>query len=637
MEKTVVLPRPGIYPVRVTLRRQANNQAARQATIDAFTTYVNLVEEPQTQLSNAGARLKIALIVPIHLQPSLQPTGANSEPNTAQVIALTEALVRRPIPAVTISVTPESLKTLARQANDENPDRRSQVLDQLRSALNGREIIGGPFVTPSSVLLDDPKLQAERQRQRIEGDLAVTQHLAAPIPGLIVLEKRIPGAGSLADLGATTIITSTQALAFGNPDANTASKFADRNRASEKALEQQSLDVLANKAVATKPVSIYLNDSAQNLTNTPIKNSSGSPVSTPTSAPASTGPNPLAGDQTIKAIVVDQLLAQRCIETLAERSPKDDNTLRAQQFLAELSFLRSKIPVAERTQHGITVAIPLATTSATLDAILAGIGADDGMFQAVGISAILALPTSKVLQFQRRSATNAVLEPGLYEELQTVQTKLLGYSAMFSNPRNEALTAAQGLRTVLAADRAPEERSDLLANLRSQANAMLGGLALVQSKPLTLTAREQTVKVAILNNSEQPSTAILDVQSDSIEFVGAQIDPDQPRRSRLSLTVDLTDRVQQIPLRVRTRGPGSFSFVAQLRTPAVEGSPDGVAISSRRYTLRSTAVGRLGTIISVGALSFLGIWWIRSIIRRRRLETRASQTRHPSANQGPSA
>jgi hypothetical protein len=590
-KKVLVLAEPGVYPVRVTLRRPTPNPTV----IDAFTTYVSVVNNTNTGTggTQGSEQFNVALIVPIHLQPAIQPTGTNSEPNTAEVIALTEALVRRPIPAVSIAVTPESVKTLARQANDENPDRRSQVLDQLRSALNGREIIGGPFVEPSPPLLDDPNLQAERQRQRLAGDTAITRYLAAPVPGLIVFDKHIPAAKSLADFGATAIITSTQALAFGNPNTSGRKDFTtSTNNSLQQESEQQSLDVLANKAAATQPVALHLNEPKV--------------IRTPT--------NVAGKDQTVKAIVVDQLLAQRCIETLDKRSPKDDNTLRAQQFLAELSFLRSEIPRDQRSKHGITVAIPSATTSATLDAILAGIGADDGMFRAVPISTILALPTSKVLQFQRRDTTNSLLEPNLHEELRTIQTKLWGYNAMFSEPRGEAQAVDQGLRTVLAADRAPKDRKVLLANLRTQANAMLGELALVQSKSLTLTAREQTVKVAILNNLEQASNAILDVQSDSIEFVGAQIDPDQPRRSHLSLTVRLTDRVQQIPIRVRTRGPGSFSFVAKLHTPAIEGSPDGVAISSRRYTLRSTAVGGL-----------------RSIIRRRRLDTRASQDRHPSS------
>ena len=159
--------------------------------------------------------------------------------------------------------------------------------------------------------------------------------------------------------------------------------------------------------------------------------------------------------------------------------------------------------------------------------------------------------------------------------------------------------ADAGLARDGAADRSPEDRTALLSSLRSQANAMLGGLALVQSKSLTLTAREQTVKIGVLNDTNQPTKAILDLQSDNVEFIGAQIDPDKPRRSRLSVQVNLADRVQQIPVRVRTRGPGSFSFVAVLRTSAVDGAPDGVPMSSRRYTVRSTAVGKLGTFISV--------------------------------------
>ena len=597
----VALPGPGIYPVRVTLRtspgpatptgQATTGQATTRQTgvpnriLDGFTTYLTVVEDESPNASpSTDERLNVALVVPIHLQPSTQPNGTASDPNTAQVIALTEALVRRPIPPLTIAVTPEGLQTLARQADDENPDRRSQVLDQLRSALNGREIIGGPFVEPSPELLDDPNLGAERIRQRIEGERTVRDTLAAPLPGVVVLEDHVPAATSLNELGATSLITSTKALGL-----------LDR---SDKDFNEQSIDVTANKATATQPVTIHLNQTATSTT--------------------------------IKGVLVDLALARRCTETLGNRDPKDDNTLRAQQFLAELGLIRAAVPASQRIKHGVNVAIPSATTSATLDAILAGIGADDGMFHAVPMSSILALPVSKTLAFQRKDRTLSVLSSAQREELQVVHTKLLGYNALFAQPREEAVTAERGLRSVLAVDRTATDRTMLLSSLRSQANAMLGGLALVQSKSLTLTAREQTVKIGVLNDSDQPSNAVLDVQSDNVEFIGAQIDPDQPRRSRLSVSVNLIDRVQQIPVRVRTRGPGSFSFVAQLRTLAVEGAPEGVAISSRRYTVRSTAVGKLGTIISVGALTFLGIWWLRSIFRRRRLQTTESQSRHPS-------
>jgi hypothetical protein len=628
-EPRIVLPGPGVYPVRVILRNTSATATEPNGVIDGFTTYLT-VTEPAGNTNNNGttnantnantgsdtntttssdtkatgaesvdARLNVALLVPIHLQPSARPDGTTSDPNTAQVIALTEALVRRPIPPLTIEVTPEALKTLARQAADENPDRRSQVLDQLRSALNGREVIGGPFIDPSPELLDDPNLTAERIRQRIEGERTVRENLATPLPGLVVLENHIPAATSLNELGASSLITSAKALGLlerTNPD-----------------FSPLALDVLANNSTVTQPVTIHLSKATGTATTDDSK------ISAPTI------------DPTIKAVLLDVLLAQRSTETFGTREPKDDNTLRAQQFLAELGFIRSQIPANQRNKHGVSVAIPTATTSATLDAILEGIGADDGMFQPIPMSAMLALPVAKSLAFQRKEATLSVLGSTQNEELQTVHTKLLGYNALFAQPTTEAATAELGLRSVLAADRNPEDRTALLASLRSQANAMLGGLALVQSKSLTLTAREQTVKIGVLNDTNQPTNAILDLQSDNVEFIGAQIDPDKPRRSRLSVTVKLADRVQQIPVRVRTRGPGSFSFVAVLRTSAVEGAPEGVPMSSRRYTVRSTAVGKLGTIISVGALSFLGIWWLRSIFRRRRIQTQASRTRHPSS------
>jgi hypothetical protein len=604
LEPRMVLPGPGVYPVRVTLRNTSAAATEPNGVIDGFTTYLTVIEPAANTTTTTGAtsadeRLNVALLVPIHLQPSTRPDGTSSDPNTAQVIALTEALVRRPIPPLTIEVTPEALETLARQAADENPDRRSQVLDQLRSALNGREVIGGPFIDPSPELLDDPNLAAERIRQRIVGERTVRENLTAPLPGLLVLESHIPTATSLNELGATSLITSTKALGLLeriNPN-----------------FSPQAVGVLAENATATQPVTIHLTK------NTSASVTGGNKISAPTT------------DPTIKAVLLDVPLAQRSTETFGTREPKDDNTLRAQQFLAELGFIRSEIPTNQRNKHGVSVAIPTATTSATLDAILEGIGADDGMFQPVPMSAMLALPVAKSLAFQRKESTPSVLGSTQREELQTVHTKLLGYNALFAQPTTEAATAELGLRSVLAADRSPEDRTALLTSLRSQANAMLGGLALVQSKSLTLTAREQTVKIGVLNDTNQPSNAILDLQSDNVEFIGAQIDPDKPRRSRLSVKVNLADRVQQIPVRIRTRGPGSFSFVAVLRTMAVEGAPEGVPISSRRYTVRSTAVGKLSTIISVGALSFLGVWWLRSIFRRRRQQTQASQTRHPSS------
>ncbi len=99
-------------------------------------------------------------------------------------------------------------------------------------------------------------------------------------------------------------------------------------------------------------------------------------------------------------------------------------------------------------------------------------------------------------------------------------------------------------------------------------------------------------------------TIDLFLQGDKLEFPGHE-------DGHIPLT--LTEETTRVPINVRTRASGDSALDVTMQTP-----DGGLVIGRTRVTVRSTAFSGVGLVLSVGAGTFLALWWGRHILTARR-------------------
>ena len=151
------------------------------------------------------------------------------------------------------------------------------------------------------------------------------------------------------------------------------------------------------------------------------------------------------------------------------------------------------------------------------------------------------------------------------------------------------------------------------------ADRALRGVALPRGATITLTSERGVVPVSLRNESGYTLRLRLTLSSDALVFdTGNSRDVTVPPRS---FTTD-------IPVRTSTSG----AFRAELLVT----SPDGrVRVARTSLTIRSTATNRVTVVLTVGALAFLGLWWIMAARRRRVIGKHARRLHHPARNRPP--
>jgi hypothetical protein len=112
---------------------------------------------------------------------------------------------------------------------------------------------------------------------------------------------------------------------------------------------------------------------------------------------------------------------------------------------------------------------------------------------------------------------------------------------------------------------------------------------------VTLTARRGGIPVTVGSLAHYPAHVLLQVASDRLKFPGG---------STKAITLSHRNTTQRFT--VQSLGSGAFPLRVLLK------SPDGrVVLGESRLTIRSTNASGVGVGLSLGALLFLVIWWIR--------------------------
>ena len=545
----------GVYPIMVELR-----STTEETVVDRFTTYV--IRAVNTTLEP----LKVALIVPLRTDPNFDNAGEEQVPSTRNLISIIEALVARPSTPLTIAPTPETLDTLYRLSQQDANS--SPLLDQMRQALFGREVLGTPYVPITAAISNDSVL-----KRLVQGNQAMG---AATIRSLLQTRTTL-GVGLFTDqlVGSRTLSTLSYRRVV---------------------VQASALQAEAGEVPPTLPVLI---DAAA------IDNSDGVPV---------------------PGMVLDSALEDHFVRRLSERRPGADDVLRAQHLIADLAMVQA----GQRSgSHGAAVLVPESTSQATLSEVLAGLEAKE-IIEPVTLSTLFSLPlASSGGTALVRSPKNAgpTLPSRSARDINRILTRLDGYRSAFQGPATDADDLEKRLLVAVASlppDSSATPGANFAAALKrieDESNARIGTIHLSPTDIVTLTARQQEVPIPIINDSGQPTTVVLEVSSDNVSLEGSVADPNRPGQLLVRRTIVIQSRIHQEQIQVTTRGPGSFSMRLRLTTPS------GLALTNVRYTLRSTAVGGLGKILTIGALLVLGAWWIRTILRTRR---ERSLNSHPS-------
>jgi hypothetical protein len=194
-------------------------------------------------------------------------------------------------------------------------------------------------------------------------------------------------------------------------------------------------------------------------------------------------------------------------------------------------------------------------------------------------------------------------------ELHSTEADLDSYRGMVTadNPRS-----AEFERRALAAGGADLSEADQIAHLEGVRASIKGETAKLQPPPrqtINFTARDGVISLTIRNTTGYPVKITMRLQGDKLEF---------PGHENGLLDVTLTAETTRVSLNVRTRASGD----SPLDVTAT--APDGhLLIGRTRVTVRSTAFSGVGIILSIGAGSFLALWWLRHAVAVRRERRRS--------------
>ena len=439
------------------------------------------------------------------------------------------------------------------------------LLDQIRATTSGREIIASPYVRWRAVDANMPGLQGELADQLVMGSAITTRILGTPpTPGLCVLADGVPGRDAIRVLGAQRIVAFDSALTDTTP-----------------------------RLAPGRPEVLDPDPSAPDGATTPA----------------------------IPVVVLDPALHAHLTATLSSRPSAADDILRAQHLLADLAVLHFDAP---NRSAGVAILLPDSISQTTLDLLLSGVGADVPTFEARTISGLFDLPlrTSSTGATIVRSAQRLVGTPisdSLVLQAARARSQVAGYRSLFVTPQPADLELAEQLARAFAANLDDDYRAAYVRTTAEDAQRRLAAVRLAKPARLTLTARRQSVPIVVRNDTGRPVRVTLEVSSDNVVLRDPAASGIAVRALRRR--IDVRGRVEQSKIVVETRGPGSFSLLVRMR------AGNGYELSGDRYTLRSTLVGALGKVLTIGALTFLAMWWTRSILRSHRRKAAAN---HPS-------
>jgi hypothetical protein len=177
------LREPGVYPVRVELRRTGGG-----AVLARLVTHLVYATPPDP----GDEKLRFALVVPLHAPPALRPDGTRDLPAAERdrLGSLVGSVDAHPLVPVTLKPTPETMQALALAGSSDEAAR--STLETLRRATTGRQVMSGTYVPVSPSAFVGEQLEGEAAVQVGRGDRVLADVLGVlPDPRLAVLDEPV--------------------------------------------------------------------------------------------------------------------------------------------------------------------------------------------------------------------------------------------------------------------------------------------------------------------------------------------------------------------------------------------------------------------------------------------------------------
>ncbi len=157
----------------------------------------------------------------------------------------------------------------------------------------------------------------------------------------------------------------------------------------------------------------------------------------------------------------------------------------------------------------------------------------------------------------------------------------------------------------------PGEQAAVLRNAGLAVDAQLGQLTLDSDRTVTLTSQTGTLQVTIVSSAPYPVRATLTLTSDKLLFPNGT--SQWTEQTSLLPAVSGAAHTNVVPVAVRARTSGVFNVDIVMHSPSYQ-----LELASGQVSVRSTATSVVGIILSLGALTVLVVWWVRTSLRRRR-------------------
>jgi hypothetical protein len=145
------------------------------------------------------------------------------------------------------------------------------------------------------------------------------------------------------------------------------------------------------------------------------------------------------------------------------------------------------------------------------------------------------------------------------------------------------------------------QRHAYLATIDTKASALTGLATLPFGRTITVTSQQAKIPISIISNANVPFDAVLSASSPELGFPKGH-----------SWRIKIYPHTNIVPILLSARTSGDFSLQLTLATST------GFTIQSGSMTIRSTAISGVAVALSIGAAVFLVVWWLRSILTKRR-------------------
>jgi hypothetical protein len=280
--------------------------------------------------------------------------------------------------------------------------------------------------------------------------------------------------------------------------------------------------------------------------------------------------------------------------------------LKAQRMLADLSIQYFDNPGAEQAM-AVESNIGVPTNPAFLQAMLTGLSESsivhavtlNAAFDAVSPGSSNTSPNKRLLVAPTPSSSELVPASYLYSAQQalaalgSVLPKTLHPRG--SVPLSDLVLMSEGTGESLA------QRQTYVSSIEQQANSLADLVSLPFGRTITVTSSQAKIPISIVSKARAPFMARLTVSSLELGFPKGH-----------SWLVKIYPQTNIVPILLSARTSGDFSLELTLTTQT------GFTIQSGSMTIRSTAISGVAVALSIGAAAFLVVWWMRSILTKRR-------------------